>query len=146
MEILDNIIFYHIEKAIKSYRQFAQMRIKQAGIHLTIDQWLVLQVLHNEPEIQLKDLAAKVFKDNASITRIIFLLEKNDYIRKASHKEDGRRVLLSITKSGRKAMEQAGSIVLQNREHALKGISIKSIHDTIQTLNKISSNCSANLS
>lgn len=141
MELLDEVIFYHIEKAIKSYRQYAQMRIRTAGINITIDQWLVLMVVRDEPDIQLKELAAKVFKDNASITRIIVLLEKNHYLNKTVHKEDGRRIVLSITKKGKKVMEQVSKIVRQNREHALRGISDINIASSIKTLKRIASNC-----
>lgn len=84
MEILDDVIFYHIEKAIKSYRQFAQSRIKLAGYTMTIDQWLILKVLIDEPDIQLNELAVKVFKDSASVTRIIILLEKGKFIKSQS--------------------------------------------------------------
>lgn len=45
MEMLDKVNFYHIEKAIKSYRQYGQSQIKNAGLNVTIDQWLVLKIV-----------------------------------------------------------------------------------------------------
>ncbi|MBX3163159.1 MAG: MarR family transcriptional regulator [Bacteroidetes bacterium] len=141
MEMLDKVIFYHIEKAIKSYRQYAQTQIKQAGLNITIDQWLVLKTIQDEPDIQFQELAVKVFKDKASITRIIALLEKSKYLAKSSHSQDGRRLFLKITKTGEKAMEQVSNIVLKNREHALRGISEKDIAGTTTTLKHIAKNC-----
>lgn len=139
--MLDKVIFYDIEKAIKSYRQYAQTKIKNAGLNMTIDQWLVLKVIQDEPDIQLQELAVKVFKDKASITRIIALLEKSKYLVKSSHKQDCRRLFLKITKTGEKAMEQVNNIVLKNRKHALKGISEKNIAVTSSTLKHIAKNC-----
>lgn len=141
METLDNVIFYHIEKAIKSYRQYAQNRIKAAGINMTIDQWLVLKVLMDEPDIQLKDLAVKVFKDNASVTRIVILLEKGKFIEKSVFQTDKRRILLRVTSEGKKIMDAVTHIVLANRQHALSGLSVESVDTTIETLKIISANC-----
>ena len=50
-EKLDNIVFYLIEKAIKTYRQFAQRNITKAHFDITIDQWLVLKTLQENPSI-----------------------------------------------------------------------------------------------
>lgn len=143
MDTLDNVIFYHIEKAIKSYRQYAQNRIKAAGFNMTIDQWLVLKVLMDEPDIQLKDLAVKVFKDNASVTRIVILLEKGKFIKKSVFQTDKRRISLIVTSKGKKAMEAVTRIVLANRQHALNGLTGESIDTTIETLKIISRNCNA---
>ncbi|MBK7741398.1 MAG: MarR family transcriptional regulator [Saprospiraceae bacterium] len=145
MEILDDVIFYHIEKAIKSYRQFAQSRIRLAGYTMTIDQWLILKVLIDEPDIQLNELAVKVFKDSASVTRIIILLEKGKFIKKSVHQSDKRRILLKVTAKGQKAMEDVSCIVLANRRHALNGITKDSIDATIATLKIISGNCIAKI-
>ena len=76
MEKLDSVLFYYIEKAIKSYRQFAQRELKNAGLSITVDQWLTLNCLHENPDMSQKELAETIFKDNASITRIIELLVK----------------------------------------------------------------------
>jgi DNA-binding MarR family transcriptional regulator len=110
---------------------------------MTIDQWLILKVLIDEPDIQLNELAVKVFKDSASVTRIIILLEKGKFIKKSVHQSDKRRILLKVTAKGQKAMEDVSCIVLANRRHALNGITKDSIDATIATLKIISGNCIA---
>lgn len=76
MENLDLIFFYHLDKAIKTYRQFAQEKLKENGFDITIDQWLVLKAVSENQDINHNDLADAVFKDKASVTRIIELLVK----------------------------------------------------------------------
>ena len=71
MEKIDSVLFYYIEKAIKTYRQYAQKELKNAGLTITVDQWLTLNCLNENPQITQKELAEAVFKDTASITRII---------------------------------------------------------------------------
>ncbi|MBC7862366.1 MAG: MarR family transcriptional regulator, partial [Bacteroidia bacterium] len=71
MEKLESVFFYHLEKAIKSYRQFAQNKLNSNALTITIDQWLVLKVLSDNQDITQTELAERVFKDKASVTRII---------------------------------------------------------------------------
>ena len=96
MEKLSSIIFYTLEKSIKTYRQFAQKNITDAGFNITIDQWLVLRTIQEDSTISQQQLASKVFKDFASITRIIELLVKNGYLVRNFHKNDRRRFELTL--------------------------------------------------
>ena len=49
--MLNEVIFYVLEKTIKQYRQFAQSNIDRAGIDITIDQWLILNVIQESPAL-----------------------------------------------------------------------------------------------
>ena len=62
MEKLNDVIFYHLDKAIKTYRQFAQHQLTKSGFSLTIDQWLVLKKLHEQPNIKQHEIAETVFE------------------------------------------------------------------------------------
>jgi MarR family transcriptional regulator, transcriptional regulator for hemolysin len=76
MEKLDQVLFFTLEKSIKTYRQFAQRQIDKANIAITIDQWLVLKPIQDWPDISQHQIAENVFKDYASVTRMI---EQNHY-------------------------------------------------------------------
>src|SRR5690606_41879789 len=76
MENIESVVFYTIDKSIKAYRQYAQKQLKEAGFQVTIDQWLVLKNIQELPQISQQELSRRVFKDNASVTRIIDLLVK----------------------------------------------------------------------
>lgn len=140
-EKLSSIIFYALEKSIKSYRQFAQNRIKEAGFDITIDQWMVLKTLSENSEVTQQQIGALVFKDYASITRIIELLVQKHYIARSSHKEDRRRFYLVITAKGKKILQQLQPVISKNRSIALKGISEKEIYNLRAYLDAITSNC-----
>ena len=140
LEKLNNIVFYSLEKAIKTYRQFAQRNITKANFDITIDQWLVLKTLQESPAVTQQELAITVFKDYASITRIIDLLVNKGYLNRTSHSTDRRRFELSITKSGMKIIAKLRPIINTNRSTALKGLSVQDIEQLQITLNKIISN------
>lgn len=141
LQKLDSVIFYHIEKAIKSYRQFAQKELKKAGLKITVDQWLTLNCLHETPEISQKGLAETVFKDTASVTRIIELLVQAGYLKRGTHTSDGRRAVLQITRQGKSLLEKAAKVVSSYRKQAQEGIAAKDIEHAKRVMMAISDNC-----
>lgn len=142
MEKIEDVLFYTIDKSIKSYRQFAQKRIKEAGFSITIDQWLVLKNIQENPEINQYGLSRKVFKDTASVTRIIDLLVKSDLLKREINEQDRRKNILSVTKQGNEILTALQEIVLKNRAHALEGIEQKELELLKRNLQKIIDNVS----
>lgn len=140
MEKLESILFYTIDKSIRSYRVFAQKRLREKGFNITIDQWLILKVLLDHPGIMQQEVAEMVFKDNASVTRIIEILEKLKYLKKKVNPNDRRKSILKITPSGEKVIQDVQKIVFENREIALNGISAKDLEITSNVLNQIVEN------
>lgn len=141
MENLSSVIFYNIEEAIKTYRMYAQNQLKINDLKITIDQWLVLKCLKENPNATQIELAEKVFKDNASITRIVELLVKANFLQREINQNDRRKMNLKITASGEKILEDVYKIVLKNRAKALEGITAEEIESVNSILKKISSNC-----
>lgn len=142
MDKLDSVIFYTIEKAIKSYRRYGQKKLRENGLKITIDQWLVIKNIMDNPSISQQEIAEKVFKDNASVTRIIDLLFKAKYIRRSVNKTDRRKTNLVVTEEGVNLVNDVYKVVLEYRETALKGISKQDIDATNKVLSAIIDNCS----
>lgn len=142
MEKLKDITFYNMDKAIRTYRNYAQKRLRDNGFKITIDQWLVIKAILENPDITQQELGEKVFKDNASVTRIIALLVKSGYLERDLNPNDRRKTVLSVTADGREVIEQVQTLVVQNRQVALAGI----VQDELEILNKalriIITNCS----
>lgn len=141
MENLNEIFFYHLDKSIKTYRQFAQEKLKENGFEITIDQWLVLKAVSNDPDIGHNDLAEAVFKDKASVTRIIELLVKGRYLKTEVHPESGRKRKLTVTKKAHSLLNVIRPYVLKNRKAALKDVSSGDIAIAEKVLKRIANNC-----
>lgn len=133
---------YSIEKAIKEYRKLAQKNISKVVKDITVDQGLVLIILNDNQNIAQNELANLVFKDNASITRMIELMVKKEYIIRTIHPEDRRKFNLEITEKGLKTLELIQPVIKNNRQTALEGLSLEEIALLDKTLNKIITNCS----
>lgn len=138
---ITDVIFYTIEKAIKSYRKFAQKRIDQAKLDITIDQWLVLNCLSKNENISQNKLAELIFKDVASVTRIIDLLVKKEYVIRSFHSSDRRRFNLTTTDKGDAIIREASRIVNENRSAALENISVEEAKQADLILQKLIANC-----
>src|SRR3954470_16296094 len=138
---LSDTLFYSLERAIKTYRQFAQANINRAGVDITLDQWLVLKTVQDNPDISLQRVAKDVFKDFASITRIVQLLEKKGFISRRVHPSDGRRSALALTAAGSHAIRATQPVITRNRSQAVKGLRRRDIDDAHALLEKITVNC-----
>jgi MarR family transcriptional regulator, transcriptional regulator for hemolysin len=141
MEKLDQVFFFTLEKSIKTYRQFAQKQIDKASIDITIDQWLVLKSIQDRPDISQHQIAENVFKDYASVTRMIELLVKKEYLLRDFHSTDRRRFSLTITKKGKSVIQNVIPVVMANRKQALKSLTKEEIEANKVFLSTIIENC-----
>lgn len=141
MEKLNSIIFYNIDKAIRSYRNYAQRQLKANGFTITIDQWLIIKAVLENPGITQNEIGDLVFKDNASVTRIIDLMVKSAYVIRTIHSEDRRKTNLEVTESGIKIIKDVQKLVEGNRKTALQNVSKEELEIMNNALLKISENC-----
>jgi DNA-binding MarR family transcriptional regulator len=138
---LEHTVFYALDKAIKTYRQFAQRNIRESGLDITIDQWLVLKTITDHPDLTQREMAAKVFKDHASITRMIELLVRRGFLKRSPNPADRRQYILELTSEGKAVYEQLVPIVATNRETALEGFSEEEIELLKRLLQRMTENC-----
>ncbi len=134
-------IFHTIESSIKEYRKFAQKNISEQITDMTIDQGLVLLFLNEYPDLTQKEIAELVFKDNASMTRMINTMVKKKYLKRSMNNEDRRRYKIEITVKGRQVLETLPPIIQKNRKTSLIGITKNELKQLEIILNKIRSNC-----
>lgn len=119
---------------------FAQKELRANGFTITIDQWLVIKAILENPGIAQNELAEMVFKDTASVTRIIELLVKAGYLDRKTDPADRRKTILRVKEEGIKIIEQVQALVLRNREKALDTISADELETTNRTLKQIIKN------
>jgi len=134
-------VLYNIEKAIKAYRKLCQRNISIVDDDITVDQALVLLMLYKNAKLSQKELANLVFKDSASITRIIELMVKKGYIERFINERDRRRFILKMTGKGDEFLKKMEPTIQLNRDTALKEVSVEEMIRLDATLGKIINNC-----
>lgn len=141
MEKIDEILFYTLEKSIKVYRKFALSQITNKGFNITIDQWLILKTLQENKQLSQNQIAELVFKDVASLTRILELLVKKNFVKRKISVTDRRKFDLVITETGNLMIKNIYPIIIENRKQALKGLNKENITKLKSLLEKMISNC-----
>lgn len=134
-------VLYTIEQSIKEYRKVCQKNIQKIVSDITVDQCLVLIILNDNAKISQIEIAKLIFKDNASVTRIIELMVKKDYLTRETDELDKRKTKLKITKKGSDTIVLLTPVFKLNRKTALNGLSTDEIQLLDQILHKIILNC-----
>jgi len=137
----EETVFYSIAKAIKEYKRFVQKKIENLVRDLTLDQYLVLFALNKNPTMSQKEIANLVFKDYASITRIIELMVNKNYLVRTINKNDRRKFHLIITPKGKDSIEKLTPLIKKNRKMALSGFGVDEVSKLNDMLNRIVTNC-----
>lgn len=133
-------VLYSIEETIKAYRKLSQKNIVQIVPDITVDQALILLMLEKNDKTQT-EIADLIFKDYASMTRMIKLMENKDYLVKTMDDQDKRKTKLEITKKGKETIEKLKPVIRVNRKTALNNVSEEELKQLYNTLKKITQNC-----
>ncbi len=141
LDLPSETIFHVIESTIKEYRKFAQKNISNQIQEMTIDQGLVLLFLNDHPELSQKEIAELVFRDNASMTRMINTMVQKKHLKRSMNPKDRRRYKIEITDKGKDVLKTLPPIIHHNRNSSLKGITKNELHQLEIILGKIRTNC-----
>ena len=95
-----NLIGHYIGVAQASLRKDFIATLKVEGISFTPEQFTILMRLNVSDGISQKDLAEYAARDNASITRVLDILEKEQFIIRKRAENDRRTNRIYITKQG----------------------------------------------
>ncbi len=129
----------YIDRTYKVVRQDLINRFKKARIDLTPEQWVILSKLENGRTSQT-ELASDSFKDKPTVSRIIDLLVKKNFVRKEQDPDDGRRSFIVLTNAGKSILEDAKAHVYASREKGWENLTIEEYEQLKGVLDKIFEN------
>lgn len=82
-------------------------------IDLTYTQYIAMMVLWEEKSVNVKELGEKLFLDSGTLTPLLKILEKKQFVKRERSQADERVVNISITEQGLALREKAVSIPAQ---------------------------------
>lgn len=129
-----------LDRTARKVKQYAQQQFKKMGFNLTVDQWIVLRQLDQHKEMKQNELAAFVFKDNPTLTRIIDLLVEKDLVQRKPHTTDRRCFLVSLTAAGKQKVRALKPQIRDVRLQAWEGLSDRDFSQFKRILNTIYKN------
>lgn len=137
---MNNNIYFQIELTARKIRQYGQNVLKSHGIDITIEQWLVLNVINENELISQIAIGEKLVKDKPTISRMVNQLEKKGFIVKNTSTIDTRKVELSISKKGSVLIETLYPIIEKIRFAGLNKLSKEENKSIGSILEKIQNN------
>jgi DNA-binding MarR family transcriptional regulator len=137
---LEEIFVYLIERTERQMKRYANEALKRAGIEISSEQWVILKRISEQEIINQRELAALTFKDPASVTRTLDILEKDGLIRRMPVENDRRAYNLVLTGAGEALVQQIIPIAEAVRAHGLRNIPDEELRMFKSTLNKIYEN------
>jgi MarR family transcriptional regulator, 2-MHQ and catechol-resistance regulon repressor len=69
---------------------------------ISVTQCYAIEALVRRGPSGLNELAAELYLDKSTASRVVGTLERKGYLRRAPHPEDGRAIVLSVTGAGRR--------------------------------------------
>ncbi len=129
--------FFKIDTTIKRIRSFMQKGLAEAGIDLTVDQWVVIDHIKPNPGISQNDLALAVAKDAPTVTRILDLLVSKGLIKRQMGENDRRKFRLFLTAEGEILHTRAFGVIAEIRKKSWGELSDKDYDDLVRIMDTI---------
>lgn len=120
---LDDVIYFLAERMQRQAKNHTRQVFKEKGIDLTIDQWLVLKKVSEEPGIVQKEIASTTFKDPAAVTRILDIMVRKNLVERRPSATDRRVYEIYLSKQGKKMINTLMPVVYDIRAKGLQNLS-----------------------
>jgi DNA-binding MarR family transcriptional regulator len=131
-----------LERTAKRMKRFFQEQLIEAGVGITVDQWVILHHLEKEDGQNQLDIAKAVFKDAPTVTRILDLLEEKELVARIPDTNDRRRFNIELTQKGKDKVEEVWPYMKEGRQKAWGGLDEEAIAQLTKSLNQVFENIS----
>ncbi|TCO21614.1 DNA-binding MarR family transcriptional regulator [Pedobacter psychrotolerans] len=122
---------------IKSIGKLIDQSVMDEGIELSMEYFILLNILYDRDNIIQNDLANLMHKDKSAILRQIDLLEKKKLVVRINDSVDRRKKIIMLTKDGMKTVERLREVEADIFNSLLKGISEEDLKIFDSVLNKM---------
>jgi DNA-binding MarR family transcriptional regulator len=100
----DDLIGFNTVRTARKIQRMLNLKLKPYKV--TSEQWGVLKRLYEKDHVTQKDLSERSDKDQATLTKILDLLEKQALVKRGPNPDDRRAFLICITEKGSALVEE----------------------------------------
>ncbi|CAM4119596.1 MarR family winged helix-turn-helix transcriptional regulator [Mesobacillus thioparans] len=108
--------------------------------HITTEQWSVLRTLNESDKISQKELSIRSDKDQATLTKILDLLVKQENVERVPNPQDRRSFLVEITPNGAHLVEEVAPYLEKVYVEITNGIGPDNLDIFREVLSKLEDN------
>ena len=138
--LLSKEIAVSLNLAACKFKQYTAMMLRNNGIDLTPEQFLLIDILWNQGPMTQQKMADTLHKDKNSITKLADALEKKNLIVRERNAKDRRSNIMVLPPKAEKLKSGAKEAGISILDRILVGISDEELRSFLVTLNKISDN------
>lgn len=131
---------YIIEQTAKKMKQGFAKLLYAKNIGITVDQWIILDILSTTESISQLSIAEKSGKDSPTVTRILDILEKKEMLRRNPDPSDRRRFLISLSPKGKKIIKKVKPLSIKYRSSCYTNLNTQDLENLRKILHTISQN------
>ena len=88
-------------KTVKMLEYYLQRAFQKADLDLTKEQMIILKKLHIEDGLNQNELAAQIYRDKSSLTRLLSKMESKGYVMRKQSGTDKRINEIFLTNKGK---------------------------------------------
>lgn len=112
-----------IRRLSQQSNQVFQDEMKRIGADVTSVQFASMQAIELHGEMEQSQIAQSIHYDKATIGGVIDRLEKRGWVERKSNPKDRRAKLVTLTKEGRKALEEITPVVKALQDQVVANLS-----------------------
>ena len=121
-------------------KQFIASKLKQMGVPLTPEQFMLIDLLWNHGEMSQQQLADLMQKDKNSVTKLVDAIEKKGFVVRRQNRTDRRSNTLVLTENANQLKPGAKQKGISILDQMLDGISEDELRAFLTTLRKLNVN------
>jgi DNA-binding MarR family transcriptional regulator len=142
MQKIEDVILFQIDLTSKVSKQYSQKEFNKLKLGITVEQWVILKIVSESTNLSQKELAEKSYRDTASITRTIDLLEKKEFLLREPIPNNRRTYNICLTKKGSQFIEKNIDLIKSHRYRSIKNLTAEELTMLSSLLSRIRENMS----
>ena len=107
----DEAFFMHLQRAQAITQKFAETALMKAGI--TVAEYTLMRIIENTPAITAGQARARLYATAPSVAQIVAQLIGKKLLMRGKDPSDARRLPLTLTPRGKKALHNAKQAISQ---------------------------------
>jgi DNA-binding MarR family transcriptional regulator len=131
---------YLMERAMRRMRQVSHAAFAEAGLDITVEQWVVLYIIFEGNGLSQVEITELAFKDAPTVTRIIDNLVKKSWVYRQMSEADRRKFEIYATTEGKALVEKLLPIVMGIRAEGICEITESDLRVFKRVLSRLYSN------
>lgn len=121
-------------------KQFLAAKLREKGVPLTPEQFMLIDLLWNQGEMTQQQLADQLQKDKNSVTKLVDAIERKGFVVRQQNLHDRRSNTLVLTEKAETLKPGAKQKGISILDKMLEGISEDELRSFLVTLRKLNNN------